>query len=350
LVAFARDDGGRLREERIATVHRVAASAYVATLLNAAILVFALWGAVDAGVLAGWFGLVLVTIAVRLAVHLRFARARAAGRLSQWERRFALGALAMGALWAAVPAVLFPEVDPLRQMVVVFVVGGSIIGAMGVYGASPLSFYGFSALPFAAVVAQFFLQPGETYRLLGLMVIVFGAAMTRVYRQYHRNIVETLHTRFANEELAARQALGEARLRDAIESFPDAIAVWGDNDRLVVCNDAYARLHGRRVAPVSDARRALAAGQDRSGAPRRLCQRRGRHHRFEACPGSLPGGACRGEPGTRDAARRRGLRRATRHRALQPAPGADARLCAGRAAGRLDAAALQIRGALAHGG
>jgi len=240
----AAPDGQRLRTARMAMLQRVATPAYVATLVNAAILLVALWGAVNGDVLAAWFAAVLTVTAARIAVHLRFRGAQAAGTLAAWERHFALGALAAGAVWASAPAILFPEVDPLRQMAVVFVVGGSIVGAAGVYGVSPLAFYSFSAPPFVSIVLQFVLEAGGTYRLLGLMVVVFGAVMVRVYRQYHRNIVETLRTRFMNEELVARQARSEAQLRDAIESFPDAIAVWSEQDTLVVCNDAFARLHG----------------------------------------------------------------------------------------------------------
>jgi len=237
-------DGQRLREARMALLQRVATQAYLATLLNAGILLIALWGAVSVEVLAAWLAAVLATTGARVALHLRFMPAQAAGTLARWERNFALGALAAGAVWASAPAILFPEVDPLRQLAVVFVVGGSIIGAAGVYGASPLAFFGFSAPPFLSIVLQFVLQAGETYRLLGLMVIVFGAVMVRVYRQYHQNIVETLLARFKIEELVDRQARSEAQLRDAIESFPDAIAVWSAQDTLVMCNDAYARLHG----------------------------------------------------------------------------------------------------------
>ena len=68
--------------------------------------------------------------------------------------------------------------------------------------------------------------------------------MVRVYRDIHGAIVEALRARLRNQELVERLAGSEARLRDAIESFPDAIAVWDGDDRLVVCDDAYARLFG----------------------------------------------------------------------------------------------------------
>ncbi|MFZ1909060.1 MAG: PAS domain S-box protein, partial [Burkholderiales bacterium] len=147
-------------------------------------------------------------------------------------------------VWAYAPAALFPESGPLLQMAVVFVVGGSIIGAAGIYAASRLAFYAFAALPSVAIAAQLLLQPGRIYKLLGLTVVVFGVVMVRVYRDIHGAVVEALRARLRNEELTQRLAGSEARLRDAIESFPDAMAVWDGNDRLVVCDDAYAQLFG----------------------------------------------------------------------------------------------------------
>ena len=184
-----------------------------------------------------------VTLA-RIALHRSFARAGAAGVARGWEHRFALGALVTGATWAYAPAVLFPVSGPLLQMAVVFVVGGSIIGAAGIYAASRLAFYAFAALPSVAIAAQLLLQPGRTYKLLGLTVVVFGVVMVRVYRDIHGAVVEAVRARLRNEELTQRLAGSEARLRDAIESFPDAMAVWDGEDRLVVCDEAYARLFG----------------------------------------------------------------------------------------------------------
>jgi diguanylate cyclase (GGDEF)-like protein/PAS domain S-box-containing protein len=229
---------------RVSTLYRVARPAYATTLANAAILVAVLWGATGGAVLPAWYAAVLAVTLARLALHRAFARAGGKGDARRWESRFALGALASGAIWAYAPAVLFPASDPLLQMAVVFVVGGSIIGAAGIYAASRLAFYAFAALPSVAIAAQLLLQPGRTYKLLGLTVVVFGMVMVRVYRDVHGAVVEALRARLHNEELTQRLAGSEARLRDAIESFPEAIAVWDGEDRLVVCDDAYAQLFG----------------------------------------------------------------------------------------------------------
>jgi diguanylate cyclase (GGDEF)-like protein/PAS domain S-box-containing protein len=233
-----------LNAARVAALYRGARPAYATTLANAAILVAVLWGATEGAVLLAWYGAVLAVTLARLALHRAFARAGGQGKALNWENRFALGALASGAVWAYAPAVLFPAGDPLLQMAVVFVVGGSIIGAAGIYSASRVAFYAFAALPSVAIAAQLLLQPDRTYRLLGLTILVFGVVMARVYRDVYGAVVEALRARLHNEELSGRLAGSEARLRDAIESFPDAIAVWDGEDRLVVCDDAYAQLFG----------------------------------------------------------------------------------------------------------
>ena len=253
LRAKTADQDQSLQAARVSALYRGARPAYATTLLNAAILVAVLWGARDGAALLGWYAALLIAALARVALHRSFGRSDGAGAARGWEHRFALGALASGAIWAYAPAALFPDSGPLLQMAVVFVVGGSIIGAAGIYAASRLAFYAFAALPSIAIVVQLLLQPERTYKLLGMAVIVFGVVMVRVYRDIHGGVVEALRTRLRNQELIERLAGSEARLRDAIESFPEAIAVWDDEDRLIVCDDAYAQLFGdgRRPAELT---------------------------------------------------------------------------------------------------
>ena len=247
--AKAADPEQSLEAARVTALYRGARPAYATTLFNAAILVAVLWGARDEAALLGWYAALLVATLARVALHRGFGRSDGAGNARRWEQRFALGALATGAIWAYAPAALFPDSGPLLQMAVVFVVGGSIIGAAGVYAASRLTFYAFAALPSIAIAAQLLLQPGRTYKLLGATVVVFGVVMIRVYRDIHGAVVDALRSRLRNQELVERLAGSEARLRDAIESFPEAIAVWDSEDRLIMCDDAYARLYGDGRGP-----------------------------------------------------------------------------------------------------
>jgi diguanylate cyclase (GGDEF)-like protein/PAS domain S-box-containing protein len=234
----------RLAAARVAALYRLARPAYFAAAINPALLLLVLWGAFSAPVLLAWFGLNVVLTLARLGLARAYARSNGAGEPRSWELRFAAGTAASGLLWV-VPAVWFlPGSDPLLQLAVVFVIGGSIIGAAAAYASSAPAFYAFSALPLLATVAQLAAQGGRTYTLLALMVALFGAVMVGIYRSIHDGIVRTLRTEIDNESLLARLAQSEGQLRDAIESFPEGIAVYDADDRLVVCNDVYAGAYG----------------------------------------------------------------------------------------------------------
>ena len=234
----------QLAKARVAALFSVARPAYFATLANACLLMLVLWDAFPVALLLAWFALLVVVTLARIAFHRTYPRDAAARTPRRWESLFALGAIAAGVLWTYPIAVFLPIGDPLFQMAVIFVVGGTIIGATGVYAPSPAAFYGFCTLPFLAVVLQLAAQPGRTYALLALMVAVFGVVMVRVFRDIHHGILRTLRTQIENAELVGRLARSEGQLRDAIESFPEGIAVYDADDRILVCNDIYARVYG----------------------------------------------------------------------------------------------------------
>jgi diguanylate cyclase (GGDEF)-like protein/PAS domain S-box-containing protein len=242
--AGARSQEARLAAARVAALFSVARPAYFATVANAGLLMLVLWEAFPVPLLLAWFGVLLAVTLARAGLHRAYVRDAGRRAPQRWETHFALGAIAAGAIWTYPPAVFLPLSDPLLQMAVIFVAGGTIIGATGVYAPSPAAFYGFCALPFAAIVAQLAAQAGRTYGLLALMVAVFGVVMVRVYRDIHGGILRTLRTQIENEELFGRLARSEAQMLDAIESFPEGIAIYDADDRLLVCNEIYARVYG----------------------------------------------------------------------------------------------------------
>jgi diguanylate cyclase (GGDEF)-like protein/PAS domain S-box-containing protein len=225
----------RLVSARVAALFGVARPAYYATVVNAGLLLLVLWEAFPAALLVAWFGALVALTAARVVWH---RRQLAAGNADPRRREatFALGAFAAGALWSFPSAVFFPASDPLLQLAIIFVVGGNIIGAAGVYAPSPAVFYSFAALPFLSVVLQLALQGGRTYQLLALMVAVFGAVMVRVYRNLHGSILGTLHTRLENDDLVGKLAQSEKQLRDAIDS------ALHDVKELQLARDAYERV------------------------------------------------------------------------------------------------------------
>jgi diguanylate cyclase (GGDEF)-like protein/PAS domain S-box-containing protein len=235
----------RLQAARVAALYGVGRSVYFSSPLVAALMLVLLWELPGRGVLLAWFGGVVAITAARVALHRAYRRAAARPEdAPAWERRFALGALAAGAAWSFPLVVLFPESDPSRQFALFFVATGSLVGAGGVYAPSALTFYAYSSLPLAALAGQLLAQADRTYQLMGGVVLVFAAVMVRVFGDIQRNVVGALRARVEQEALLERVAESEAQLRDAIEGFPEGIAVFDARDRLVVCNEEYARVYG----------------------------------------------------------------------------------------------------------
>ena len=238
-------DEERLQSARVAALYSVGRSVYLSSPLVAAFTLVLLWDLPGRGVLLAWFAAVVAITVTRVALHRAYLRSGTQpGHALAWERRFALGALAAGAAWSFPLVVLFPESDPPRQFALLFVAAGSLVGAGGVYASSALTFYGFCLLPLAAMAAQLLAQADRTYQLMGGVVLVFAAVMVRVFGDIQRNIVGALRARVEKEALLERVAHSEERLRDAIEGFPEGIAVFDERDRLVVCNEEYARVYG----------------------------------------------------------------------------------------------------------
>lgn len=149
----------QLQAARVATLFSVARSVYVTSPLVAAVMLVLLWQLPSRGVLLAWFAAVLGVTLLRMALHRSYLRAGARPEAAPaWERRFALGALAAGAVWSYPLLVLFPESDPPRQLALLFVTTGSLVGASGVYAASSLTFYAFYLLPLAAMAGQLLAQ------------------------------------------------------------------------------------------------------------------------------------------------------------------------------------------------
>jgi diguanylate cyclase (GGDEF)-like protein/PAS domain S-box-containing protein len=234
----------RLAAARVAALFGVAKTAYATSLAAGLLLCAILWDSFAAPALLGWLAVLVALVLARIVLHRSYLRDPGRHAPRAWEARFGAGAIAAGIVWSLPAALFFPAGDPLLQMAVIFVVGGSVIGAAGVYAASPLAFFGFCVPPILAAAVQLSLQAGRTYPLLAMLALVFGVAMVRVFKDIHGHIVGTLRERTENELLLARVAQSEAQLRDAIESFPEGIAVFDREDRLVVCNESYARDYG----------------------------------------------------------------------------------------------------------
>jgi len=194
-----------IRVRRVAALYRQATPGFLVTVAVAAVSGAVLWGAVDRGPLAGWF---LAVVAITAARYLLVRRYQAAERppeqASRWESAFAAGAAAMGVAWGALAALINPASYTL-QLFVAFAVGGMVIGGMGVLSASRRAFLWFAVPMLGAQIVEFLLLGGDLYPAMGLLGLIFLAAVLRVYANLHRTVVQSIEHGLVNERLLAEQ-------------------------------------------------------------------------------------------------------------------------------------------------
>jgi diguanylate cyclase (GGDEF)-like protein len=234
----------KLAAARVATLFRFARQIYVGGAAAGALLLLALWKSFPAGLLLTWFGTLLAGMLVRLSVQSGFAQVRDAGaRPLVWERRFALSTLAIGAVWAFVPAALFAEAAAPLQMVVLVLVAGVVMGGAGLYAASARTVHAFVLPPMAAIVATLAVQDSLPHRVVAMAMVVFTFVTLRVAREIRHNMVDALRARLEQEahveqRIAAEKALRESeeKLRLAVEAAGLAYWEW-DRESGMIASD-----------------------------------------------------------------------------------------------------------------
>ena len=200
----------KLAAVRVATLFKFARQVYVGGAAAGGTLLLVLRDAVPLALLVAWFGLLLASMMVRLAIQAAYIRAGASANPGVWERRFALATFAIAAVWAFVPAALFPAGNPLLQTAVVVLVAGISMAGAGLYAASRKVVAAFVLTPMGAMVVALALQPSTTHRVLAVVMVVFTYIILRIAREIRNSLTESLRARLEQETLMDTLPVGVA--------------------------------------------------------------------------------------------------------------------------------------------
>jgi diguanylate cyclase (GGDEF)-like protein len=152
------------------------------------ILAAVLWNAVPTPVLLTWSGLLIAVTGARFLSLRAFRNAtpRSESDLVFWTKYFLAGACAAGAVWGLSGILLFHPSSFPHQVVLAFVLGGMVAGAVPLL--SPVSHaYWCFAIPVVAPISIQMMWVGDRIHLvMGLMMVIFGLAMLATSAQVHR--------------------------------------------------------------------------------------------------------------------------------------------------------------------
>jgi Domain of unknown function (DUF3883) len=172
------------------------------TLVATAILGHLQWGVVPHLVILGWCLYMFLVSVGRFTLKRRYWRAKPSSiETRMWGAAFAIGAGLAGAGWGAAGILLYPEAHLANQVILVFILGGMILGAASVLAPRPEAFLAFIVPTGLAPAVRLMVQGDEAHVAMGLLASLFTLATLITTRRIHLTISSSLNLQFENQDL-----------------------------------------------------------------------------------------------------------------------------------------------------
>ena len=209
--------------EQTALVYTQAPIALVTALVVAALLAAGLWGVVDHGMLMLWLGLQVMQTLFRAVLVNRYNRCDAAGRRDRrWARLYILGTLVSGAVWGCIGLFMGPGMPVFQQVLVIMGLAAVLAGAISSYAVLMPVYIAFMAPAMLITAQSMLLQSGESQNVIGLLFIVFAAALLVIARNYSNSVARTLALRNENRQLLERMSASNMALEAEVREREQA--------------------------------------------------------------------------------------------------------------------------------
>jgi signal transduction histidine kinase len=177
-------------------------TAVVITVVVATLLAYAQGDVAPRAVVVTWLLFMLVVSIGRFGLARQYWRTPATDLTSpRWNALFVLGTALAAAGWAAGVIVFYPSGDAMNEIVVVFVIGGIMLGSASLLAARPEAFLTF-LLPTGLVTSWRVASQGdEDHLIMGFLGAVFTVATIITTWRFHHAIESSFTLRFANQDL-----------------------------------------------------------------------------------------------------------------------------------------------------
>jgi signal transduction histidine kinase/ActR/RegA family two-component response regulator len=202
--SFLSDDQRTQRVHAAETrlLYENATTGIAVTTVIASVVAYAHWNVGPRIIVSAWFIYMLLVSAARFVVVQRYWRAPAHGIESgRWTAAFVV-CVALAAIgWGGGAIVLYPSARPMNEILLVFSVGGVMLGGASALAARPEAFLTF-LLPTGLLTSLRVASVGdEDHLMMGLLGAVFTVATVLTSWRFHRAIDTSFGLRFDNQDL-----------------------------------------------------------------------------------------------------------------------------------------------------
>lgn len=214
--------------EQTSQIYAAVNNAIIATFINASILVYVLWSAIDHDILLIWLAaIILISLARGINTYLYNKTGSHLQKASLWYRRFLIGSLLASLVWGASSIWLFPVNDLALQVFLAFVIGGMAAGAITSlsYMKLPIYFYLCSTLiPLSIRFLYSETELGITMAfMIALYLLMMVIAANRTHSTFKNNIL--LHIESVERERYIVQKVEQ--LQSVIKAAP--LVLWSSD-------------------------------------------------------------------------------------------------------------------------
>ncbi|MEN8106993.1 MAG: EAL domain-containing protein [Pseudomonadota bacterium] len=206
-----------LQAEQTSLVYTQAPVALGAALVVALLMTVGLWNVADQGLLLLWFGVLTTQTLLRSVLVFYYRRASHESHLrSQWARLYFAGALVSGIVWGCIGLFLDTGMPVEYQVLLMMGLAGVLAGAISSHAVLMPVYIAFM-VPAMLIPAQLMmLQTGQSQNVMGLLFVVFAAALLAIARNYNRSVMKSLALRTENNELLARMTESHSILQTEV--------------------------------------------------------------------------------------------------------------------------------------
>jgi signal transduction histidine kinase/ActR/RegA family two-component response regulator len=202
------EDAQRRQQVRAAEtrlLYENATTGFAVTVVIASVLTYALWDAVPRRDVVAWLLYMFAVSLGRLVIARRYWRAPAPDLDNgRWTAAFVVGTALAAAGWGGGAIALSPPGPPMSEILVVFIIGGVMLGSASLLAARPEAFLTF-LLPTGVLTSTWLLSRGDdAHLIMGVLGVVFTLATVLTTWRFHLAIESSFGLRFANQALIER--------------------------------------------------------------------------------------------------------------------------------------------------
>lgn len=172
------------------------------SILAATVLAGLQWRVISRPVVIGWWLYMMLVSVVRFAIARRYRNAGSVpNALGRQRIAFTAGVALTSSGWALAGILLYPPSRLSNQLLLIFVLGGMMLGASALLAPRPEAFFTFLVPTGLAPSLRLVMQKDPAHLAMSLLALVFTAATLIATLRLHRMVTSSLRLQLENRDL-----------------------------------------------------------------------------------------------------------------------------------------------------